>query len=147
VTRVGSVLATAALASGAALAPPPAAAQEPNVTGCWALQIGAWEPALETHDPGFAPPAWFELRGRRGGREGAAIYGGSWTARERHWKWSRLRRGGVAVVFSRGFAGYHLRLGSREGRLEGTIEAFSDVRGRSRAPATATRSSCPKGGA
>ena len=112
-TPVGGTLATAALASGVALAPLPAAAQHPNVTGCWALQIGAWEPPLEAHDPGFAPPQWFELRGRRGGREGPAIYGGGWAARERHWKWSRLRSGDVAVVFSRGFAGYHLRLEPR----------------------------------
>jgi hypothetical protein len=118
-------------------------AQEPQLVGCWSLQVGAWEPALETHDPGFPPPAWFELRGRRGGEEGPAIYGGEWAGRERHWKWSRLRRGGVAIVFSKGFPGYHLRLEAKGDRLEGTIEALSDeARGRSRAPATATRVSC-----
>ena len=121
-----------------------AGAQQPSVVGCWSLRVGDWEPALATHDPGFAPPAWFELRGRRGGREGPAIYGGPWSTRERHWKWTRLRQGGVAIVFSKGFSGYHLRFEPREDRLEGTIEAFSDVRGRSRASAIATKISCPR---
>ena len=119
-------------------------AQEPQLVGCWALQVGTWEPPFETHDPGFPPPAWFELRGRRGGEEGPAIYGGDWTSRERHWKWSRLRSGGVAIVFGSGFSGYHLRLTAKEDYLEGTIEAFSDVRGRSSASATARRVECPK---
>lgn len=121
-----------------------ARAQEPMVVGCWSLRVGAWEPALATHDPGFPAPAWFELRGRRGGGEGPAVYGGRWSTRERHWKWSRLRQGDVAIVFSKGFSGYHLRLAPRGGRLEGTIEAFSDVRGRSRAAAIATRVTCPR---
>jgi hypothetical protein len=126
------------------LAPVSVDAQEPQLVGCWMLQVGTWEPSLEEHHPGFPPPEWFELRGRRGGAEGPAIYGGEWASRERHWKWSRLRRGGVAIVFGRGFSSYHLRLAAEGERLEGTIEAFSDVRGRSRAPATATRTACPK---
>lgn len=129
--------ATLLLASGARLH-----AQHPALVGCWALDVGTWEPELESRDPGFPPPAWFALRGRRGGDEGQAIYGGTWNHRERHWKWSRLRGGGVAIVFATGFAGYHLRLEPRGERLEGTIEAFGDVGQRARASAVATRASC-----
>ena len=137
--------ALAALVAGLVMAGPEAGgAQELSPVGCWSLQVGEWEPPLEGHDPGFPPPPWFELRGRRGGREGPAIYGGEWPGRERHWKWSRLRRGGVAIVFSAGFAGYQLRFEPRGDRLEGTIEAFSDVHRRARAPAVAIRTACTR---
>ena len=124
----------------------PAHGPEVQLVGCWSLQVGAWEPPLEGHDPGFPPPAWFELRGRRGGGEGPAVYGGEWSRRERHWKWSRLKRGGVAIVFASGYAGYHLRMEPVGDRLEGTIEAFRDLGRRARAPVTAVRTPCPKGG-
>lgn len=125
------------------------AAEPASAAGCYALELGAWDPPRRREEePLQTPPSSFALldsigdaafeRGQRIARPRIGLQGGSAS-------WSRVGADSVRVAWTTGYVGVRLDLEVTPRGLEGTATAFSDVVGRQpwpSAPATAVRTAC-----
>jgi hypothetical protein len=114
---------------------PPVSAQQ-QYTGCYDIDLGAWDPPAPGADSTyFAPPARVRLseepgRGIFGGEHGNAVdvVPGAMTSLHRYAWWRPLDSGGIEIVWSTGFSGLTATVSRASGdTLRGTAQTFTDV--------------------
>jgi hypothetical protein len=127
-----------------------------GIEGCYALELGEWNPPRQPGDEPFqTPPAVFELLdslGTEAFEEGQRlvrprIEPGDFRGGNASWRW--LGEDSIRVVWTTGFVMVDLELGLGTGRLEGVATARTDavVPGAAwpTTSATATRTTCEAG--
>jgi hypothetical protein len=144
----------AAAAVGAQLAAPGVlGAQQPSpgqVTGCYVLELGPWQPPLVEANADFhTPPPQFRLRADTidaiRSRAEPPIRHAHVRGFARAW-WEPLPRDSVRIVWSDGFTGAEMRVRLAGDSLVGRVAARTDdvVPGPApRAQAVARRTDCP----
>ena len=123
-------------------------------TGCYALQLQPWEPAIDVADAGlFVPPATFELLADSA--NGPWYPAGSRRALpppERESPelnprayWQKQPSDSLSVTWTDGFTGFEARFAQHGDTLDGWATAFADGHPTRLAisPALAVRTPCP----
>jgi hypothetical protein len=132
----------------------PAYAQAPvtELAGCYAIDIGVWEPPVELGDDTVEvqPPARVALLADRGTASfesrGHLVRPVPGTEGSTHrWSyWRRLAPDSIYIAWTTGFAGLRMHLGVRDSILVGEAQTFWDFpREPQTAPATLRRVRCP----
>lgn len=109
------------------------------LVGCYAVDLGEWDPALSEGNRVYqTPPDTVHLSDKVGGDAGSPLERGKMLVRPviAHGRtpsafWLHEGSGSVRIIWSNGHAGVRLNLASTgDGVLVGEAEAFTDVLGR-----------------